>query len=259
MKNKGLTIALACAIGAGLGTMLAIEFGKFYVFGLLIGSLSGYLIYELPTVIKMAVTAFHWAKKVHLLNIQWKSGLIRTNKITLGILAVYLILTPMIIFAVLDTKYPHMFNLLEKSILLILLIGGIVLRMSILCISILKFEYKAEQTMDPFDLIMILSKKNRFVGITCFLLAEIISIGLLIKSIIYSVGKLFKFTGSFLWRFFKLIHSDLRLLVGIDSLIGGMFGFYYDSILYGMIFGAVWGLINYYIVSIKIMKLKPSH
>jgi hypothetical protein len=91
-------------------------------------------------------------------------------------------------------------------------------------------------------------------------LSGLIAIYVPIKMVLQCCSKILlgtlHFLGSFFWKFFKLIHSDLRLLVGIDSVIGGVVGFYFENMYVGMITGALWALVNYYIVSIKWLKLQ---
>lgn len=63
-------------------------------------------------------------------------------------------------------------------------------------------------------------------------------------------------------KFFKLafinIHSDIRLLCGVDSALGATAGYLLGNALYGGLIGVMFGLINYYVISIKVLKLQPQ-
>src|SRR5262245_21929142 len=63
MKNKSISITLACAIGSGLGTILSIEFDTFWIIGLFIGGIAGYLAYDIREVIEKVPQAFLYARK----------------------------------------------------------------------------------------------------------------------------------------------------------------------------------------------------
>ncbi|MEJ0001860.1 MAG: hypothetical protein WDN09_01595 [bacterium] len=79
---------------------------------------------------------------------------------------------------------------------------------------------------------------------------------------IIAVARALKFTATFAGVFskklFLLIHSELRLLCLTDSAIGAAVGYLYHSPIIGGIIGAVFGLANYWIVTIKILKLQPK-
>lgn len=61
----------------------------------------------------------------------------------------------------------------------------------------------------------------------------------------------------FLWTVFKLIHSEERLLCGIDAFAGAMVGYFSGSVLLGAVAGGLIGVANYEIVSRRILKVVP--
>lgn len=65
-----------------------------------------------------------------------------------------------------------------------------------------------------------------------------------------------------IWKFlsylFKEIHSEARFICGVDACIGVAIGYHYNSPVIGVIGGVLFGLLNYYVVSIRILKLKPK-
>jgi len=286
MKNKPLSIALACAIGAGLGTMLAIQFGKLWILGLLIGAFIGYLVYDLPVVIKAIPKAWKYA-------IENKAKFFPILKKGLEFLPFIIVVFLIPFFygiagTSLIKKYANELNGIGGFLFLVTLFSGMGLSIANLTTRTTFINRPfdklvdnpngtvVEQTYDDvfhnYTGIVILEKgrKNNLIYAMIFLFSFPLMLLFLVFTILHvvfdfvlffpkAIWHAIKFTGVFFWKFFKLIHSDIRLLVGIDSFIGGWVGYHYHSILAGMVFGAVWGLANYWLVSIKWLKLKPSH
>ncbi len=67
------------------------------------------------------------------------------------------------------------------------------------------------------------------------------------------------FTGTFLavflWKLFRLVHSDRRLLCGLDAAIGATGGIYYHNPLIGALAGGLVSLIDYELVSKRWLKV----
>lgn len=79
--------------------------------------------------------------------------------------------------------------------------------------------------------------------------------------------KLISFGSLFIWKLFKLIHSDKRLLCGIDSALGGTVSYFLFSpansiietimiVVFGGLMGGFLGIINWEIVSKRILKVQ---
>ena len=56
-------------------------------------------------------------------------------------------------------------------------------------------------------------------------------------------------------QIFVLIHSELRVLCMTDAMIGAVAGFFYGNALVGGLIGAVCGLANYKLVSVRLLKV----
>ncbi len=68
---------------------------------------------------------------------------------------------------------------------------------------------------------------------------------------------------------FKLIHSDERVLCAIDGTLGGVIAYAWlirpersfaqnaIAVLFGMVVGAGWGVVNYEILSKRVLKVVP--
>ena len=59
----------------------------------------------------------------------------------------------------------------------------------------------------------------------------------------------------FLIAIFVLIHSDIRLLCGVDAAIGAGIGYFAGSVIVGMFAGGLFGVVNYEVVSKRLLKL----
>lgn len=57
------------------------------------------------------------------------------------------------------------------------------------------------------------------------------------------------------WKTFRFVHSDLRALCFTDGTIGAAIGFFYGSPYVGLIAGLTFGVLNYLVVSRGILKL----
>ena len=57
---------------------------------------------------------------------------------------------------------------------------------------------------------------------------------------------------------FTLIHSELRILCGIDATIGAIVGYIIGNAIIGAFVGGLFGLLNYQIISVRILKIQPA-
>lgn len=262
--KKSISITLACAIGSGLGAMCAIALGAFWILGLILGAVVGYLIYDFNQVIKAIPQAFEHAKsKVLLFDYSNNAKLIGKWIIGVSGTLFYIIVYFIVLF--LPDKVGT-----TKILLAFCLIPFIATTMIVSMLATFRFYGISEpndgdKKMGIHTTIEFAGKEWWKYGVV-LLLAPLLGLQMVfvigknvLKLVIDLLREIFTFIFAFLWKMFKLIHSDIRLLVGIDSFIGGAIGFYFESPFIGMAVGAVWGFINYHIVSIRILKLKPTH
>ncbi len=67
-----------------------------------------------------------------------------------------------------------------------------------------------------------------------------------------------KAIGSFFYYVFVYIHSKRRTICFVDASLGGAIGLWYDQAIIAIVAGAILGVINYEIVSVRWLKLKPT-
>ena len=68
----------------------------------------------------------------------------------------------------------------------------------------------------------------------------------------------YRFCSSFICTTFKYVHSNARLLFGIDVAIGVAVGYYTGSALIGGLAGGAWWLLDWHLISVKVMGLKAA-
>ncbi len=238
MKNKTVSIILACAIGAGLGSILALKFGAFWAVGFLIGGVVGYLAYDFKSAIKAIPVAWSYVKKERKEIVSIAVMIAKMIGIIIGVLVLMFgIPFSYVIFV----KYIGLYDItsyVDKSVVALYAIGHVI--GSLIC------------------LLLNLSKNIKISSSLGILVLILSPLSMVVLTFYYGYYGIIVF-GKFSWKFFKLVHSDLRLLVGIDSVIGGAVGYYFESPIIGMMAGAVWGWVNYQIVSLRLLKLKPVH
>ena len=63
---------------------------------------------------------------------------------------------------------------------------------------------------------------------------------------------------AFVARAFHFIHSNARLLFGIDVVIGTAIGYHTGNVWLGGLAGGCWWLFDWHLISVKIMDIKPT-
>lgn len=233
--ERTLKIFMACAIGALVGTIVALELSHyFWWIGLIVGGLTGYLSYEFKEVVRMMPRAYRtvssWKPKEST-KIYWKRyGLCLTASLT-----IILSLLPLLLIITGDLT----------------LIWRIPLAAGVFSGAI--------SFLWAFDKDLLISDLKK--GIKMFN-AFSLYFYWLPKGILWSIRNIPKaimFLGRFIKTFFILIHSDIRLLCGIDAAIGTAIGYFAGSAVVGFFAGGLIGVANYELVSKKLLKLQVKN
>jgi hypothetical protein len=283
-QNKSLMVFFSCAIGAVIGYLLAKRFGiHLWYLGTLAGGILGYLLYDIKQIVEAIPRAWKYAREKSKFKIDWKAvGFVMKVFGWIALILLIVIGIP-VIYEKFAVKSLAMYGIeVKNGMFLDFTKDALIFMAAYLNVLIaMEFHIRKDKSRDSKDQkvfymqtgiwnILRFSKKNWFTFLLttflCFPLAVLLIVRSALLLLIWGIsvlpkyGKLaIKFCGNFLWMLFKLIHSDLRLLVGIDSVIGGTVGYFCNSILIGMLVGGLWGLINYKLVSIWWLKLKPRH
>lgn len=87
------------------------------------------------------------------------------------------------------------------------------------------------------------------------------------KELVVGTWKVLFFIGLFFWCLFRIIHSEKRVLCGIDGTLGGMISYVWlispsalfaEQVLlvvFGGLLGAAFGVVNWEVVSIRVLKV----
>ncbi len=266
--NKTLNIAIACFVGAFIGALLAIQFHHYWLFGVLIGGIVGYVTYnfrEIPTTAKMV-----WAKmperqnmKKFIADCELKEKMKEAiSTILLGFVFITFFISVIAgvitaIFSYINTVaiYVELYQGSSFHINQINLSRGEIIFGSTATIILLCFIIRI-QLDDKKDITTKYLLIAIFIGIpilTPFLLPVVAFVASGFG--IYWLGKVGIKVG---WATFKIVHSDIRLLCMVDAMIGATAGYWFGNTLIGGIIGAISGVINYELVSKRWLKLIPS-
>lgn len=258
MEKTATKVFLACALGALIGSIVALQLNQyFWWLGLIIGGFIGYLSYEFKKVMRIAPKAWKMAKGTDRKEIRIK--IIRKTGKTLA----------RILFGYSVCLVSGFLFLMNASILMVMISPGFY------------FWSKINKLSDPvyFQIAFIgaavissmfflaamcceISDENdkyqdrKFTSLVIALvITPILTIPLLALYVTY---KLAPWIIRFIKYLFILIHSDIRLLCATDAAIGTAIGYFSGSAIIGAIAGGIFGVINYKVVSQRILRLQPK-
>lgn len=240
--ERTLKVFLACCLGAGIGALVALEMGLWWL-GAGIGFLTGYLSYEWGTV--REVFAHTWRAATTK----------READLSLVILAIKLFcwnLNPAVTVGIATSLLLLVSYLLEPhngaTPLIALLVCAMITLIldSVLCYAMLKDIVAAEYDEEVLEharevAILINPWRVYFVYLP---------LGLL-KGTAWLAKMLWKVT----CVVFVTIHSEVRLLCGVDAAIGATVGYFLGNALLGAAIGGILGVLNYKLISRQLLRL----
>jgi MFS family permease len=250
--NKSLRILIACFLGATLGALLALHFNHyFWWLGILIGAFTGYLAYDFKEVGRAVAVAWKKARaEISQLKLpsrlKLKEALSWVVAVTIVIIG-FIILTVVIGFSwIILFKTMGMAGKNEPQSW-VPLFGSCM-------ICGLASEIIAVVMSLPND-------KNETVWqyLRTFLLINPVVLSFKIVRYLVRLGRAIpdRILSRFVAHVFRIIHSDIRLLCMMDASLGALIGFKYGNPLIGGVAGAVLGILNYWFVSVRWLKLVP--
>lgn len=245
--DRRLKIFLACGFGAGIGTIVALSVNTyFWWLGMLVGGLAGYFSYEFRKVLAAIRQAWHlvigWRPDKDLLKLQFKAAFWTSSSIVTCLIG--LMLLPLALIPELEIE----------GCLLFIGGGSVIFLITLPILFIFTPRTQKELERD----IWIGKIYNPF-SVYCYY--PLLLIWRTPKGIRWLIRKspLMILTA---WRFIKtvfvLIHSDLRLLCGFDAAIGTAIGYFTSNVIIGMLAGGVIGVLNYELLSKRLLHLVPS-
>lgn len=247
MDQRSLKVFIACALGAGIGALTALEVTRaFWWVGLFLGGLVGYLCYDPMVVARAARTAWREVRGWEPDRAYWRAVVLNWGAMTMGIMS---FLTLLVAFDLADslTEGRHHGLAYDESML-----SMIFKLMSGFCFLLALAEGITYRNDEKF-----LRMRERAI-----LFGNPVAVVLFwpVYGIIWSVSRVPQFlrlVGRFTATFFRLIHSDLRLLCALDAALGAAVGYFTGNALVGALIGGAIGVANFEIISKRVWKLIP--
>jgi len=236
--NRSLQIFFACAFGAGIGAFVALSLNPwFWWLGLLVGGTIGYLGYEWREVVAAVPRAWRAAGPM------WKSlpWLVSKSWVFARTIA-FMWCWLFVAFASCDfvgglVSPVRGFHVASVAIATTLVVfgPGLVLIMGLFASCFLLEE----------------NEENRFYSLKEMVLwsLPVIFVYQLPRFTIRYAPAALRFVRAFVWKFFLLIHSEERLICGMDAMLGAAVGYFAGSAFIGAIAGGALGVVNYEIVT----------
>lgn len=265
--NERMKVFIACVIGGGIGTMIALSFYKniwFFILGFLVGGLTGYFSYEFKVVISAVCNAWKsvigWRPDKELVKLigilfGWIFGVCVTSAIGLCI-AVFLL----ILASPPQTQGDGTSTWMD-AISILTIMAFVISTLILLAVASdngkdkekFKKSISKMKLWNPFSVYCCWPLKILWWSITkvCFVIVNIpMIIGKVCSGIIIFL--------KFIKTVFILIHSEARLICGVDAGIGVIVGCFTGQVIIGALAGGLFGLLNYEIVSKRILHLVPK-
>lgn len=257
VMSETIKVFVACAIGAFIGTVVSLEVNRFFWWiGLIIGGFAGYISYEFKKVLTAVLTAWRKARGWQPNKEWWRSYVRETNNfahfftigMTGGIFATTMFEPKMVqdggwfAFSIIATSFPAGF------------LFGLV--------AVFGESDRLSTRFNFFRFYFWLLPKWTLKGGWWLLkggwwllkgspsILAAVFWAVIIGAIVAT-----KFTARFGKLLFREIHSDLRMLCGLDAAIGTVIGYFAGSAIIGALAGGLWGALNFEILSIRVLKL----
>ena len=245
-------VFLACAIGAFVGAVVALELNKYFWWvGLLVGGFVGYISYEFKKVVMALPTAWRKARGWQPDREWWRE---------------YLKLFVAVINFGLNIAFPcaFLFKLLATlSLSEAFTTGSAIFSITVLFLMVVGFKNTKPNT---HQMKTDLQQLPHFWKLYLWLLPKWILKGswwlmrrapTFAKELATAIARASIVARNFIVYLFKEIHSDIRMLCGLDAAIGAAIGYFAGSAVIGAAAGGLWGTLNFEILSIRILKLIP--
>lgn len=266
MFSESRKVFVACAVGAGIGSFVALEISAMFCWiGFLVGGLVGYLSYEWRKVLRAIprawYTAQQTAKKLH-----FPPYYIRTVKwfaLCLATMLSWFIVVALLTGAI--AYFEENAELLSFSVLLMCCAPASLLVVTgmFAFASLGKFcKSPEEENAEEYEDIIATNKVVMRYFSPPVVLFWYMPRGLVfcfrrspafmkwfVAGCILVAREWGAFWARFFWNLFLLVHSEMRILCGIDAVLGAGIGYFAGSAVIGALVGGLVGVFNYLVVT----------
>lgn len=246
MDNRLYKVLAACALGAGIGSIVALSVHPYiWWLGMIAGGLVGYLAYEIKEVVRAMPTA--WQRVTSPENRKKALGLTLFLAVPVSLSS-----SVFVISLIMHIYFPFGDSFMQSWGVVAGIIAGVctLFFAAVFADSYWDSLYWPLRESDVNDLTK-LAKILSPVGIPLFSLYVLF---LAVKN----TPTFVRFAAPFIKELFLLIHSEIRLLCGVDAALGAAAGYFLGEPVLGALIGAAIGVANYKIVSERILHIRPE-
>ena len=245
MDSRSLKIFMACLLGAGIGAFVALQMGRsFWWIGALVGGLIGYLSYDFKEVAMAVPRAWRSASGWRPLEDLKEVGLI------LFVFSTLILLWGSVMVLLSFGFSPPPALKLDIRVLSGMTTGFFV---SVYIIALVfAFAGREIKSMDDRSLCKLVFCNANPITVCFWHLPR----GCW-HAVKWSVLVALPAVARFLKELFLLVHSDIRLLCGLDAALGSAIGYFAGNAFIGAIAGGLFGVANFELLSKRVLKMVP--
>lgn len=245
MDNRLYKVLAACALGAGIGSIVALSVHPYiWWLGMIAGGLVGYLAYEIKEVVRAISVAWQRVTSTENRKKAVDLALFIAVPVSLSSSVFVISLILHIYFPIGDGSFTQSWGMIGLFVVFILAYLAAILTGILAAAGGLPSE-------DERNTLRMLIKIFSPIGLPLFSMYVLF---LAVKNTPMFV----RFIASFIKELFLLIHSEMRLLCGVDAALGAAAGYFFVSPILGALIGAAIGVANYKIVSERILHIRPE-
>ena len=253
--NQSVKVFLACSLGASIGSSISLRFEHLIV-GLVVGAFAGYLSYKWREVVSPARAtlreAIQWRPDK-----QWWKTYFHFVVNLLGFLSGLFTMCGIGMVGLIRLFDGHRLPPIHTWTPFLILGFGLWLFLTMMISLAIGFgKDSSVEWMENYIKTLPASCYYKMLlwelprGIVRLVMAIPAGLRMLKRGLFAGAGHIA--------GFFLMIHSEIRLLCGVDAAIGAAVGYHYHSVFIGMVAGALWGVLNFEILSIRVLKCIPA-
>lgn len=267
MKRESLSIAIACAVGALIGTLVGIEIAKYLApalhwwcaaAGMFAGSIVAYVTIDFRQFCAGVNHAYHNTIAWRPYGLYWKTvGMAYASVISLCLTLAIGVIVTFVPFDLIEEKFKFSYL-------------GFFLAVVIACSTLLSFgatSCRRGTSDDSYEELLLRQHRIYYemfqwinpIGVTYYALKGLWwmmrHLPWLIRQGVFGLWVAIVFLGYFISAAFVYVHSTRRTICFVDAGLGALIGFMCGSPIVGAISGAMLGVLNYELVSVRLLKL----